>query len=225
MHEVHDARGINEELILEIADGASDLDDGYVRLRLLGGAREPPDDLIAYVRDGFDALAAVIEIALALDDRAVHHAARHVVIRPEVAPQEALVVAHVLVSLEPGVEHETFSVLYWVHGTRIHIEVRIYFHKIYFQSARHQELADGSSRDAFADGGHDTANDENVFVSAARAPHVSDFSMTRSSGYSSRHGESGPRTVWEDMVSGPPGPHNEEMRRKGGSGIEVPADG
>src|SRR3989338_1740280 len=96
----HDARRLDEKCVLEIPYRAADLDDRDVGARGLCRVFEALDDFIAHMWDGLDALAAVAQIALARDDGLVDHAACHVIICTQVAAQEALVVAHVLIGLE-----------------------------------------------------------------------------------------------------------------------------
>src|SRR3989344_1024468 len=169
--EMNDASRIDEKRVREVPQGSSDLHDrdlGFCHPRRLLQAF---DDLVAHVRHRFDALAAVAEIALALDHLLIDHAARHVILGPQVAIEETLVIAHVLIGLEAAIQHEHFPMLGGVHGARVHVEIRIDLHEIHREAARGEDLADGSAGDTLADTRHDAADDEDVFMSVLARAH------------------------------------------------------
>ncbi len=165
--EMHDARRIDKKRVGKITERAAYFHDRHVGLCHARGALQALDDLVAHVRNGFYAFSPVSQIAFAFDDRLVDHPAGHVILGAEVAPQEPFVVAHVLIGLETAIENEHFAVLCGVHGTRIHIEIRIYFDEIDREAACREELADGCRRRAFADAGHHAADNKNILMTAS----------------------------------------------------------
>src|SRR3989344_1660676 len=133
---------------------------------------QAPDNLIAHMRYRLDTFPAVREIAFALDDRLVDHPARHVILGAEVAPQEALVVAHVLVGLKAGIKHEHFAVLDRIHRTRIHVEIRVDLDEIHGEAACREQLSHRRGGDSLADRRHNAAHDKNIFMAGARTLHT-----------------------------------------------------
>ena len=101
------------------------------RVRLLVGKVDAMDDFVTDMRDCLHALAFVAEVTLALENALVHHAARHVIVWRQVAPEEAFVVAHVLICFQSRPKHKNFAVLGRIHCPRINIEVGINLHEVH----------------------------------------------------------------------------------------------
>ncbi len=62
-----------------------------------------PDNLITNMRNRLHTFPFIAKVALTLDDRFIHHARGHIIVMEKVAIQEALIVPHVLVRLEPAI--------------------------------------------------------------------------------------------------------------------------
>ena len=75
---------------------------------------------------------------------------------------EALVVAEVEIGLRAVVRDEHFAVLVGAHRARIDVEIGIELAKPDRISARLQKRAERGGREAFAEGGHHAAGNEDV---------------------------------------------------------------
>ena len=157
----HLARGLEERLALDVADGAADLrdDDVHVGARLSAHASL---DLVGDVRNDLHRVAEVLAATLLGDDLRVHLAGGDVRRRGQIDVEEALVVTDVEVGLRAVVGHEDLAVLERIHGSRIDVEIRIQFLHRHAESARPEEAAEARSRQALPEGGNDASGDENV---------------------------------------------------------------
>jgi hypothetical protein len=157
------ARGLEEGLRLDVADGSADLRDDDVRLALgLGLQPHTTLDLVGDVRDDLHGVAEVFAAALALDDLRVDLAGRHVGRLREVHVEEALVVPDVEVGLGTVVRDEDLAVLERVHGARIDVEVRVELLHHDVQSACRQQIAETGRGEPLAEGGDDTTRHEDL---------------------------------------------------------------
>ena len=167
------ARGLEEGLGLDVADGAADLGDHDVRDDALGVGRLHREDagldLIGDVRDDLHRVAQVFAAALLGDDRRVHLARGDVGDAREVPVEEPLVVADVEVGLGAVLGDEDLAVLERVHGARIHVEVRIELLHGDAQPARREELSQAGGRQALTQGGRNASGDEDVLRGDTRA--------------------------------------------------------
>ena len=107
----HLADGFEEGLPLDVADGAADLDDGDVGLKLARGVYDATLDLVGDVGDDLDRAAEEVAAALRGDDFTVDLARGDVVQLGQVFIDEALVVTQVEVGLGAVVGDEDFAVL------------------------------------------------------------------------------------------------------------------
>ena len=94
----------------------------------------------------------------------VHHPACYVILTLEVNFHEPLIIPHVLVGLQSGIQNENLTVLGGVHGAGVHIKIRVNFNRVHLEPFGLEDEADGRSRHAFPDSRHDTADDEDVFM-------------------------------------------------------------
>ncbi len=109
------AQGLEEDVGLDVADGAPDLDEADVgRLPvsraavhdLVRDAVQPVLDRVRHVRDHLHSLAEVVAAPLGVDHLRVHLASRQVVVAGQGHVEEALVVAQVEVGLWVGCGEE-----------------------------------------------------------------------------------------------------------------------
>ena len=168
MADLEHARGLDEHDVLIVAHRTADLDDGDVGLVDLGAVLEAAHDLVADMRDSLDALTAVAERALLLDDMFVDHAARDVVVPSQITIEKPLIVAHILISLETVVEHENFTMFGRIHGAGIHVEIRIYLGEIDGPPLCSEQCTDRRGCYALTNTRHHAANNEYVFVMMLR---------------------------------------------------------
>jgi hypothetical protein len=139
---LQNAGRFNEHDVLIVADGAADFDDGNFRFIDARTLFETVHDLIADMGDGFDAFALVTEIALALYDGLIDHAGRHIIVMSQVPVEKALVIAHILIGFEAGVEHKHFPMFRRVHRARINIQIWIDFGQINDETLRLKKGSD-----------------------------------------------------------------------------------
>src|SRR5205814_1421422 len=90
-------------------------------------------------------------------------AAGEIVVAREDAVGEAFVMAEIEIGLGAVVEHVDFAVLEWIHRAGIDVQIRIEFLEDDAEAAQLEERAERSRCQAFAQGTHDSACDENVF--------------------------------------------------------------
>src|SRR3989344_5710530 len=134
------ARGIYEKCIGKISERSSDFHYRKIRFRHLCGGFQSLHDFVAHMRHGLNTFSSVSEVSFALDYGLINHPARHVILRPQIAVEETLVISHVLVGLESRIEDEHLAVLSRIHSARIHVEIRVNLDEIYFETTRRKNL-------------------------------------------------------------------------------------
>ena len=125
---LHHPRGFDEERILEIPHRTADLDNRNTAAIMVSRSLHASDNLVAHMRYRLDEFSVVTERAFAIDNRLVHHSARHVIFVREVATEETFVITHILVGFKTGAKYENFAVLGRIHRACINIQIRINFH-------------------------------------------------------------------------------------------------
>src|SRR3989338_310037 len=158
------ARRLYEKRVLEVADSAADFYDRYAAAVVGGRGFHTRDNLIAHVRYRFNEFAVIAERTFTIDYRLVHHSARHVIFVGEVAVQEALVVAHVLIGLQSAPKHEHFAVFSWIHCAGVNVQIGVNFYQIHRIPFLLEQEANGARDDPFPDAAHYPAENEYVFV-------------------------------------------------------------
>ena len=94
----------------------------------------------------------------------VDHAGGHIVGFAGIAIEKPLIIAHVLVSLETGIQNEDFAMLCRIHSAGVDVEIRIDFDQIDRESLGRKKRADGRRRHALAHPRHHSADDKNILV-------------------------------------------------------------
>src|SRR5262249_30878504 len=105
----------------------------------------------------------VVASALFGDDLLVNSAGGPVVVAGELGVGEALVVAEVEISFGAVISNEDLAVLKGRHGAGVNVQVRVKFLQVDLEPAAFEQASDGSSRQALAEGRHNTTRHENVF--------------------------------------------------------------
>jgi hypothetical protein len=120
-------------------------------------------DLVGHVRDDLHGLAEVFALALVVEHRLIHLAARQVVKPRQLHVGKPLVMAQVEVRLRAVVEHIDFAVLERAHRARIDVEVRVELLQGDLQAAVFEQRAQRGRRQALAQRAHHTARNKYVF--------------------------------------------------------------
>ena len=156
-------RGLDERLRLDVTDGAADLGDDDIGLRVLGCLQpHAPLDLVGDVRDDLHRVAEVLTPALAGDDLGVDLSGRDVGRLAQVDVEEPLVVPDVEVGLSTVIGHEDLAVLERVHRSGVDVQIRVELLHHDPQAARGEEVAEACGSQTLAEGGNDTSRDENM---------------------------------------------------------------
>ena len=158
------AHRLEEREPLDVARRAADLgDDDVDVLAVLRGEADARLDLVGDVGHDLHGAPEVASLALAVDDRLVDLARRHVRALAQVAVDEALVVPEIEIGLGAVVRHVDLAVLERAHRARIDVEVGIEFLENDVEPALLEEESDGGAGDAFAERRNDPSRHENVF--------------------------------------------------------------
>ena len=144
----HLADRLEEDLPLDVADGAADLHDDDVRLELRTRSADASLDLVGDVRDGLDRAAEVVAPAFLADDLFVDLAGGRGVHLREVGVDEALVVAEVEVGLGAVIGDEDLAVLVRGHRAGVDVDVRVEFEDGDGEPAGLEDAAQRSGDDA-----------------------------------------------------------------------------
>ncbi len=142
------AHRFQERQTLDIADRAADLHDN--KIRALGGARDPPFDLVGDMRNHLHRRAQVIAAPLLLNDRVVDLAGGAVVAPAHRSLHETLVMAEVEIALGAVVGYEHFAMLGRTHRAGIHIDVGIHFEQRDLEPACFQQRPERRRRESLA---------------------------------------------------------------------------
>ncbi len=162
----HLADGFEEREGFDVADGASDLNDGNVAVS--GNFAHGVFDFVGDVRDDLDGFAEVVAATLFGDDLFVDAASGEVVVAGEAGVGEALVVAEVEVGLGAVVGYEDFAVLEGRHGAGVDVEVGVKLHEVDLETTSFEQAADGGCSEALAERRHDSASYEDVLCRHVR---------------------------------------------------------
>src|SRR5262249_46824958 len=153
--QLQETDGFEEKNVLVLAHRAADLRDDYIRFVFLRGAVDLIDYFERNMGHHFYVPAAVLQIPFLLYHGKIHTARCHVILAGEVAVEEALVIAHVLIALRAVVQNKNLTVFGGVHSARVDVYIRIDLDGAYIETASLENFADGGGCDAFADTRHD----------------------------------------------------------------------
>ncbi len=132
------ARGFQEGLGFDVADGTTDLHQGHIHIP--GALDDPALDLVRNVRDDLHGATEVVAPAFLADDFLVHPTTGEVVALTHGGADEALVMAQVEVRLGTVVGDEDLAVLEGAHGAGVHVDVGVELQDGHLEPAR---LEDG----------------------------------------------------------------------------------
>ena len=163
LFEFEHAGRFQKQDVLVLADRAADFDHDDVRLGMALGGLDAADDFFRHVRHHLHRAAAVLQVALAVDDGLVDAAGRHVVDRTDLLVEEAFVVADVLVRLVGVMRHEDFAMFHRVHGAGVDVDVGIDLDGRDAVAVALENAADRGAGHALADARDDAAGDEYIF--------------------------------------------------------------
>ena len=125
VHELAD--GLQEWLALDITNRTADFDDG--NLSISGGvvAVKTTLDLIGNVGNYLYSAATVIATTLLRQNSPVNLTCGYIGIFSQTFINETLVVAKIQISFRTVIGNEHFTMLDWIHGSRVNVDVRIKF--------------------------------------------------------------------------------------------------
>ena len=73
------------------------------------------------MRNGFHTLTSITQIPFFFNDIFINASTRHVIRVPKINVHKTLVITHVLISFQTGIQHKNFTVLGRIHSARIDI--------------------------------------------------------------------------------------------------------
>ncbi len=158
----HLARRLQKGLALDVADGAADLGDDHVRLRLPADAVDELLDLVGDVGDDLHRGAQVLAPALLVEDVPVDLAGGEIGEAVQILVDKALIVAQIQIGLRPVLGDVDLPVLVGTHGAGIHVDVGIQLLGCDLEAAGFQKSAERRRRDPLAEARHDTAGHKNI---------------------------------------------------------------
>ena len=161
--------GLEEGETLDVADGASDLNDHHIGATLLGQGHHSSLDLIGDMGDGLNCAAEVVAPALLGNNGAVNGAGGYVGFAGEVDIDEAFVVAEVEVGLAAVLGNENLAVLVGGHSTGVDVEVGVELLYGDVDVIAFENSADGGDCDALTNRANDAASDEYEFSGQYRS--------------------------------------------------------
>ncbi len=112
------------------------------------------------MRDDLHGSPQVVTAAFLSYNRIIDLAGGEVVTTTQLCVCKPLVVAQIKVGLGAVVRHKDLSVLKWVHGARVHVNIRVELLKGNGESSTLQECPNGSRSKPFAQGRKDPAGHE-----------------------------------------------------------------
>ncbi len=160
---------LEERQAFDVADRAADLDEHEVDALVAAG-----DELLDGVGDVRDHLHGAAEEGAATllgEDVLVDAPGGDVVRLAGRDAGEALVVPQIEIGLRPVVRDEHLTMLVGAHRAGVDIEVGIELAQANRIAARLEECAEGGGREAFAEGGHHAAGNEDVPLHGLRGLH------------------------------------------------------
>src|SRR5580698_57737 len=158
----HLANRFQERQRLDVADGSANLDDADFGMARLGDALDMRLDLVGDMRNHLDGRAEILAAAFFLDNGVINLARRYVVRALEVLVDETLVVPQIEVGFRAVFRHEDLTMLIWIHGTGIHVDIRIQLLNGNAHAARFEKPSEGGSGDALTERAHDAPSEEDI---------------------------------------------------------------
>ena len=156
------AHRLDEGLALDVADGAADLRDDDVRIRLAADAVDELLDLVRDVGDDLHRGAEILAAPLLVQHVPVDLARGEIGVFVQILVDEALVVAEVEVGLRAVLRDVDLAVLIGAHGAGVDIDVRVELLRRDAQTAHFEQPSEGRRRDALAQTGHNAASHKNI---------------------------------------------------------------
>ena len=153
--------GLQERQALDVTNGATDLGDHHVGLRV-AEVRDHLLDLVGDVRDHLDGLPEKFATPLLVDHRQVDLARGVVAPAREGRGGESLVVAEIEVGLAAVVEHVDLPVLIGAHRAGIDVDVGVELLHLDPQAAGLEQHAYRGAREPLAEGADDASGHENM---------------------------------------------------------------
>ena len=120
-------------------------------------------DLIGDMRNHLNRSAAVITAAFFLEYRPVYLTGSDVGILCQAFVDKTLIVSQIQICLSTVIGYENFSVLDWIHGTRVNVDVWIEFLHGNLVSPGLEQTSEGCGCNTFSKAGYDTSGDKDVF--------------------------------------------------------------
>ena len=114
-----------ERLALDIAHGAAHLDDGDSGFLIGKITVETAFDFVCNMRDYLNGSPAVISPAFLLEHAPVNFTRGHIGILVQIFVNKTLIVPKVQIRLGAVLGYENLSVLDGVHGSGVHIDIRV----------------------------------------------------------------------------------------------------
>ena len=87
--------------------------------------------LLGHMRHDLHAFPLVFKVAFLLDDGLVHTPRGHVVLTGDVLIQKPFIVSNILIGLVTIDGHEYLAVLHRIHGSGVHVHIRVDLHGAY----------------------------------------------------------------------------------------------
>ncbi len=146
--EAHLTNGFQKRQRLDVADGAADLHQRHLGIagRLVDGGF----DLVGDVRDDLHGSTLILATTLLTDDALVDLAGGEIVVLAHGHAGESLVVTEIQIRFRAIVGDVYLAVLEWIHGARIHIDVRIELQQGYPDAAGFENGSERSGGNALA---------------------------------------------------------------------------
>ena len=149
---------LEERQAFDVTDRAADLDQHEVLI--VGVGADEFLDRVRHMGNDLDGTAQVIAAPLAGQHPLVDAARRHVVAAVRLDTRKALVVAQIEVGLGAVVGDIDLAMLVRAHRPGIDVQVRIEFPQAHPVAVRLQQCAQSGRGEAFAEGRHDAARNE-----------------------------------------------------------------
>ncbi|OPZ73014.1 MAG: hypothetical protein BWY82_01247 [Verrucomicrobia bacterium ADurb.Bin474] len=155
------SHGFEEGKPFDVADSSANFRDEDVNV--VAGIGQTGLDLVGHMRDNLNGAAQVVAAALGLDDREIDLAGGDAGRAGTGDVHEALIVAEVEVGFGAIIQHIDFAVLEWIHGARIHVQVRIKLLDLDTLAPLFEESTQSRSSQPFSQGGNHSTGYEYVF--------------------------------------------------------------
>ena len=153
----------NKRLALDVADGAADLGDDYVRVGLFADAVDEALDLIRDMRDHLHRLAEILAVTLLIEHIGVDLACREVAVFVQILVDKTLIMTEIEIGLGAVLGHIHLAVLVRAHGTGIDVDIWVELLGGDLQAARFQQSAERGGGDAFAQSRYNASGHKYIF--------------------------------------------------------------